>query len=110
MQIKVIIETEKEEKKINIKDLKKHLSEPIQIIKAEVEELPSGVGVFLPKFQRGTYTVKERCDFLKEISNKLAEAFEEVSLFSDEIETIFNFLKIEFEFKEKTLRGNNLEK
>jgi hypothetical protein len=101
LQIKVIIETEKEEKKINLKDLEKHLSEPIQIIKAEAEELPSGVGVFLPKFEKNPHTIKERCDFLKEISNKLAETFDEMGLFSDEIETIFKFLKVEFEFKEE---------
>lgn len=108
MQIKVIIETEKEEKKINLKDLEKHLSEPIQIIKAEAEELPSGVRVFLPKvrvflpkFEKNPHTIKERCDFLKEISNKLAETFDEMGLFSDEIETIFKFLKVEFEFKEE---------
>ena len=40
-------------------------------------------------------------DFLKEISNKLAETFDEMGLFSDEIETIFKFLKVEFEFKEE---------
>lgn len=96
-----IIDTKKEEQKINIKDLEKYLSEPVQIIKAEAEELPSGVGVFLPKFPSGVHTVKERCNFLKEISNKLAESFDEIGLFSDEIETIFNFLKVEFEFKEK---------
>lgn len=100
-----IIDTEKEEKKPNIERLKKILAEStnesIQFIKAETEELPSGVGVLLPKFQRRAYTVKERCDFLKEISNKLAEAFGEIGLFSDEIETIFKFLKIEFEFREK---------
>lgn len=105
MQIKVITETEKEEKKINLERLKKFLAvptdEPIQIIKAEAEELPSGIEVFLPKFPSGCHTIKERCDFLKEISNKLAEAFDEIGLFSDEIETIFNFLKVEFEFKEE---------
>ena len=52
-----IIDTKKEEQKINIKDLEKYLSEPVQIIKAEAEELPSGVGVFLPKFEKNPHTI-----------------------------------------------------